>query len=371
MDFFLDFLLSAVVTVTAYLSVPIIVSFAYKGALSKKTIIIITIVNGLVVWFLFRIVQAALYDNLPAYSSSMAPASIWSTVAYSILKATRYNIGLFPNVCDALHELDEARNHFGSIKFNPIYSYVSEHLKSGRWIHEKALLSQQKSPRQYAYQMIYDAADRELHEEDHIPGYMERHQPFYQEVKNYALHQMNADQPQIVKADPPAKIVSDAEVELQNLKTQREALPDGPETAQTGSQQAEDQARPTSAPPATAAHREDEPKTRPAASAGSARRPAVTADFSTEHMQAASPFGNAMEALVELSLAKCQHQSEAFQPIYQKVKQRLQEDLADTEAQIRHAGKTPKEYVYQMIIDEIDHQTSHGACASNRKEGRT
>lgn len=103
MNFFLEFLFSAVVTIFAYLSMPIIISFAYKGVLSRKKILIITIANGLVVWLLFRIIFALLNDNLPASLWSMAPACLWSIVAYFILQ---FRKGQLAEIISIKSELD-------------------------------------------------------------------------------------------------------------------------------------------------------------------------------------------------------------------------------------------------------------------------
>lgn len=99
----MEILVSAIITIVAYLLVPVIISFAYKGALSRKKILIITITNGLVVWFLFRVAFALMSGNIPAASASMAPAAIWSIVAYFILQL---RTGHMPEIVSIKSELD-------------------------------------------------------------------------------------------------------------------------------------------------------------------------------------------------------------------------------------------------------------------------
>lgn len=304
-----NFIFSAAVTIFAYLLVPVIVSFAYKGILSRKKILIITIANGLVIWLLFRIVFALLNDNLPASLWSMAPACLWSIVAYFILQ---FRKGHLAEIISIKRELDETV----SPNSTPFYiDFIKELKKELPNLSE--IIHWDMPQKECAYQIAHDFAKSKLE----LYTKLNQGQNLYQaQMQQYA------------------KVVSETEDSLQSLKTQKSASPDEQETVQTERKEAKREAC-TPAPACNVRHEATQPA------------------FGTPHTQSAPshPFANAMEALVELGLAKCQYDNEAFQLVYQRVKQQLQEDMADTEAQIRHSGKTPKEYVYQMIVDEIDH----------------
>lgn len=309
MNFFLEFLFSAVVTIFAYLSMPIIISFAYKGVLSRKKILIITIANGLVVWLLFRIIFALLNDNLPASLWSMAPACLWSIVAYFILQ---FRKGQLAEIISIKSELDT----MVSQNSTPFYVDFIKDLKK-----ELPNLSEtihwDIPQKECAYQIAHDFAKSKLE----LYARLNQGQNLYQsQMQQYA------------------KIVSETEDSLQSLKTQKSASLDEQETVQTERKEAKSEVC-TSAPVCNVRHEATQPA------------------FGTQRLQSAPshPFANAMEALVELELAKNQHNNKSFIPIYQTIKQKLQEDMAATEAQIRQSEKTPKEFVYQMIVDEIDH----------------
>lgn len=176
----------------------------------------ITIINGIIVFFLFRIVQIILY-GYSNISMNTFPATTWSGVAYFIL---RFFKGHLTNIVSTKRDLDE----MVSPNSTPFYVDFIKELKK-ELPHLSETIRWDMPRRECTYQIILDYAQSKL------------------ELYTNLNQSQNQYQTQIQQY---AKIVSDAEVELQNLKTQREALPDGPETAQTGSQQAEGQAAPGS-----------------------------------------------------------------------------------------------------------------------------
>lgn len=185
----MEILVSAIITIVAYLLVPVIISFAYKGALSRKKILIITIANGLVVWFLFRVAFALMSGNVPVASASMAPAAIWSIVAYFILQL---RTGHMSEIVSIKSELDS----MVSPNSTPFYVEFIKELKK-----ELPNLSEtihwDLPRRECAYRIMYDYAQSKVE----LYTKLNQSQNLYQtQIQQYA------------------KITSDAKSELQKIE---------------------------------------------------------------------------------------------------------------------------------------------------------
>lgn len=77
-----DIVISLLITAVVYLLVPIIIIFSGRQ-FSQKTLLRITVINGVIVWFLFNFLRAM---QGMEFSSNVAPAFLWSTIGYSLLK---------------------------------------------------------------------------------------------------------------------------------------------------------------------------------------------------------------------------------------------------------------------------------------------
>lgn len=185
----MEILVSAIITIVAYLLVPVIISFAYKGALSRKKILIITITNGLVVWFLFRVAFALMSGNIPAASASMAPAAIWSIVAYFILQL---RTGHMPEIVSIKSELDS----MVSPNSTPFYVEFIKELKK-ELPNLSETIRRDLPRRECAYRIMYDYAQSKVE----LYTKLNQSQNLYQtQIQQYA------------------KITSDAKSELQKIE---------------------------------------------------------------------------------------------------------------------------------------------------------
>ncbi len=80
----MDFIISILITATAYLIVPLIFSiigFIADRGYSPKTIWAIVIINGVCVWLIFQIIRINAGETGPG-----AAVFLWSTVAYWMLR---------------------------------------------------------------------------------------------------------------------------------------------------------------------------------------------------------------------------------------------------------------------------------------------
>ena len=77
MEVLINFLISLLVTVAAYLFVPVIIILK-KKKYSKRKVLTIIFLNGFIVWLIFRIISGGPGGTAPAY--------IWSSVAYLLMK---------------------------------------------------------------------------------------------------------------------------------------------------------------------------------------------------------------------------------------------------------------------------------------------
>lgn len=309
----LDFFVSILFATFAYLLVPCIISFAFHKALSLKKIRKITVINGVSVLSISFVLQFSInyfriFENqIVIPSIHLIDAIILSVIAYLILGLQK---GHLSEINAIKRRLDETVSSYST----PFYIDFIKELK--KVLPERInTLDLNQSYKECAYQSMHDFAQDKLN--------------LYRELNT-------SNDTYCTQIQQCQKIMSDANRLLQHLKDQHDPAPVEPE---------KDSVRVADISQSDASDAKE--KTQPSPNRATTAQKLVNTEF--------HPFTNAMEALVELGLAKCQYNNEAFRQVYENVKQRLQEDMADTEAQIRHSGKTPKEYVCQMIIDEIDH----------------